>query len=101
MKVIYTSLIALFLPLLGCKEDATVSSEKAANKAAEKLMTLPKVVSFNEWPPSENPVHVRDLHATILQTLGIDHERMTYKFQGLDQRLTGVEPAKVIKGILA
>jgi uncharacterized protein (DUF1501 family) len=50
---------------------------------------------------TENPVHVRDLHATILQTLGIDHERMTYKFQGLDQRLTGVEPAKVIKGILA
>lgn len=50
---------------------------------------------------TENPVHVRDLHATILQTLGIDHERMTYKFQGLDQRLTDVEPAKVIKGILA
>lgn len=49
----------------------------------------------------QNPVHVRDLHATILHTLGIDHERMTYKFQGLDQRLTGVEPAKVIKGILA
>ncbi len=50
---------------------------------------------------TQNPVHVRDLHATILHTLGIDHERMTYKFQGLDQRLTGVEPAKVIKGILA
>jgi uncharacterized protein (DUF1501 family) len=50
---------------------------------------------------TENPVHVRDLHATILHALGIDHERMTYKFQGLDQRLTGVEPAKVIKDIMA
>jgi uncharacterized protein (DUF1501 family) len=50
---------------------------------------------------TQNPVHVRDLHATILHALGIDHERMTYKFQGLDQRLTGVEPAKVIKGLLA
>lgn len=48
MKVIYTSLIALFLPLLGCKEDATVLSEKAADKATEKPMTLPEVVSFNE-----------------------------------------------------
>jgi len=50
---------------------------------------------------TENPVHVRDLHATILHALGIDHERMTYKFQGLDQRLTGVEPAKVIKELFA
>jgi uncharacterized protein (DUF1501 family) len=50
---------------------------------------------------TENPVHIRDLHATILDALGIDHERMTYKFQGLDQRLTGVEPAKVIKELFA
>ncbi len=50
---------------------------------------------------TENPVHIRDLHATILHALGIDHERMTYKFQGLDQRLTGVEPAKVIKDLFA
>jgi uncharacterized protein (DUF1501 family) len=49
----------------------------------------------------QNPVHIRDLHATILNRLGIDHERLTYKFQGLDQRLTGVEPAKLIKDILA
>jgi hypothetical protein len=33
--------------------------------------------------------------------MGIDHLRFTYKFQGLDQRLTGVEPAKVVQGILA
>jgi uncharacterized protein (DUF1501 family) len=50
---------------------------------------------------TKNPVHIRDLHATILHSLGIDHERMTYKFQGLDQRLTGVEPAKVIKDLFA
>ncbi|MGJ8726318.1 MAG: DUF1501 domain-containing protein [Roseibacillus sp.] len=49
----------------------------------------------------EKPVHIRDLHATILHQLGVEHERMTYKYQGLDQRLTGVEHAKVIQDILA
>jgi hypothetical protein len=49
----------------------------------------------------ENPVHINDLNATILHCLGIDHERFTFKFQGLDQRLTGVEPQHVVKAILA
>jgi len=49
----------------------------------------------------ENPVHVRDLHATILHLLGIDHQRFTHRFQGLDFRLTGVEEAHVVKDILA
>jgi len=49
----------------------------------------------------KDPVHVRDLHATLLATLGIDHERLTFKFQGLDQKLTGTEPAKVVKEIFA
>jgi len=49
----------------------------------------------------ENPVDVNDLNATILRCMGIDHNRFTFKFQGLDQRLTGVEPAKVVKAILA
>ena len=44
-------------------------------------------------------VHIRDLNATILNQLGIDHRRLTYKFQGLEQRLTGVEPAHVISEI--
>lgn len=48
----------------------------------------------------ENPVAVRDLHATILHQLGVDHKKLTFPFQGLDQRLTGVEPARVIKEIL-
>jgi hypothetical protein len=50
---------------------------------------------------AEGAVHVRDLHATILQLLGLDHERLSYKFQGLDAKLTGVEPARIVKEILA
>jgi uncharacterized protein (DUF1501 family) len=47
-------------------------------------------------------VHVRDLHATILHLLGLDHTRLTFRFQGLDQKLTGViEPAKVVQQLLA
>lgn len=49
----------------------------------------------------ENIVDVRDMHATMLHLLGIEHEKFTYKFKGLDMRLTGVEEAKVIKEILA
>jgi hypothetical protein len=49
----------------------------------------------------KDPVHVNDLNATILHCLGIDHERFSFKFQGLDQRLTGVEPARVVKELLA
>lgn len=45
-------------------------------------------------------VHVRDLHATLLHQFGIDHSRFTTKFQGLDYKLTGVEPATVAKAIL-
>jgi hypothetical protein len=48
-----------------------------------------------------DPVHVHDLHATVLHLLGIDHERLTHRFQGLDFRLTGVEPAKVVRELLA
>ena len=49
---------------------------------------------------TENPVHVRDLHATILHLLGIDHHRFSVPHQGLDMRLTGVEPATVLKDVL-
>jgi hypothetical protein len=48
----------------------------------------------------ENRVHVRDFHATMLHLLGIDHTRLTYKFQGLDFRLTGVEKAEVVRDLL-
>ena len=49
----------------------------------------------------KDPVHIRDFHATALHLLGIDHERFTFKNQGLDLRLTGVEPARVVKELLA
>jgi hypothetical protein len=48
----------------------------------------------------KDPVHVRDLQATLLHQFGIDHEKFTYKYQGLDQKLTGVENAYVVKDIL-
>ena len=49
----------------------------------------------------ENPVHVRDIHATLLHLLGLDHERLSIRFQGLDFRLTGVERARVVDGLIA
>ncbi|MEA3211371.1 MAG: hypothetical protein QOE70_4428 [Chthoniobacter sp.] len=49
----------------------------------------------------KDPVHVHDFHATVLHLLGIDNERFTYRAQGLDFRLTGVEKATVVKGILS
>ncbi|MEM9828587.1 MAG: DUF1501 domain-containing protein [Planctomycetota bacterium] len=49
----------------------------------------------------DKPVQVRDFHATLLHTLGIQHERFSAKFQGLDARLTGVEPSRVVHEILA
>src|SRR6185503_10034715 len=50
----------------------------------------------------KDPVHIRDINATILHLLGMDHKRLIYKYQGLDQRLTGVEEeAHVVKSILA
>ncbi len=50
----------------------------------------------------KDPVHIRDINATMLHLLGLDHKKLTYKFQGLDQRLTGVEEeAKIVRSILA
>jgi len=47
----------------------------------------------------ENPVHIHDLNATVLHCLGIDHEKLTYRFQGRDFRLTDIH-GEVVKGIL-
>ena len=49
----------------------------------------------------KDPVHIHDFHATILKLLGFDHERFTFKHQGLDQRLSGVEKSSVIDALLA
>jgi uncharacterized protein (DUF1501 family) len=48
----------------------------------------------------ENPVHIHDINATVLHSLGINHERLTYKFQGRDFRLTDIH-GQVVKAILA
>lgn len=53
------------------------------------------------YAAAENIATVHDLHATMLHQLGIDHETFRVKFQGLDLKLTGVEPAKVLGEILA
>ena len=50
--------------------------------------------------PAENPVHVHDLNATVLHLLGIDHERLTFKYQGREYRLTDVG-GKLVTGLLA
>lgn len=49
----------------------------------------------------ENPVHIHDMNATILHCLGIDHRRLSFKSQGLDMKLTGVEEHHAVKGVLA
>jgi hypothetical protein len=49
----------------------------------------------------KDPVEIRDLHATILYILGFDHHKLNYSFQGLDQKLTSVKPARVVAEILA
>jgi hypothetical protein len=49
----------------------------------------------------KDEVRVRDFNATILHQLGIDHDRLTFPFMGLDQKLTGVNPAQVVKNIIS
>ncbi len=51
--------------------------------------------------PVDHSVHVRDIHATLLHQLGIDHERLSVRSQGLDFRLTGVLPARVVQEVLS
>ena len=52
------------------------------------------------WNPVERPIHMNDFHATLLHLLGIDHERLTKRFGGLDVRLTDVS-GHVIDELLA
>ncbi|MCH2130599.1 MAG: DUF1501 domain-containing protein [Pirellulaceae bacterium] len=53
------------------------------------------------YAAAQNRHHIRDLHATILHLMGLDHEKLTYFYGGLDHKLTGVKPAEVIRGIVA
>ncbi|MDE2656510.1 MAG: DUF1501 domain-containing protein, partial [Verrucomicrobiota bacterium] len=65
--------------------------------------SLSRVVSPRQpWPCRlVNRHHIRDLHATILHLMGLDHETLTYHYGGLDQRLTGVIPATPIGPVIA
>jgi uncharacterized protein (DUF1501 family) len=49
----------------------------------------------------KDPVEIRDLHATMLYVLGFDHHKLNYSFQGLEQKLTSVKPARVVAEVLA
>ena len=53
------------------------------------------------YSPAINPVPLEDFHATMLHLLGFDYKKLNFPFQGLDQRLTGVKDAKVIRELLA
>jgi arylsulfatase A-like enzyme len=53
------------------------------------------------YSPIGEPVQVRDLHATILHLLGMNHEKLIFPYQGLNQKLTGVKQARVIEEVLA
>ena len=68
----------------------------AASRAASRYGTTDEL----GYAAVENPVSVHDFHATMLHLLGIDHKRLTVKFQGLDARLTGIA-GNVVNGILA
>ena len=62
-------------------------------------MTLGETDDFS-YNILRDPVSIFDLHATMLNRMGIDHNRLTFKFQGLDAKLTGVEKARAVKSIL-
>ena len=62
----------------------------AAARRAARSTARPTTSRYNIV---KDPVHIRDFHATVLHLLGFDHQRFTYRYQGLDQKLTGVEPA--------
>ena len=62
-------------------------------------LTYGKTDEFG-YHPVENPVHMHDLHATLLYALGLDHERLTYRHAGRDFRLTDVY-GKVVHDVLA
>jgi uncharacterized protein (DUF1501 family) len=49
----------------------------------------------------KDPVEIRDLHATMVYAMGFDHRQLTYSFQGLEQKLTSVKPARVVAEVLA
>ncbi|MDF1812104.1 MAG: DUF1501 domain-containing protein [Verrucomicrobiales bacterium] len=70
-----------------------------AGAGIKKGLTYGETDDFS-YNITENPVHLNDLNATILHCMGVNDRKFTYPFQGLEQRLTGVEEAHVVKDIL-
>ena len=70
-----------------------------AGGGAKRGITYGQTDEFG-YHVTNNTVHVRDLHATILHLLGIDHRRLSVAVQGLDMRLTGVEEARIVHELL-
>ena len=67
---------------------------------AEDVVDADRLRELADAMRAGHPAHVNDINATVLHLMGIDHSKFTFKFQGLDQRLTGVEEQKVIKELL-
>jgi arylsulfatase A-like enzyme len=70
-----------------------------AGAGVKKGMTLGETDDYS-YNIVKDPVHVHDLNATIMHLLGVEHERLTYRFQGRDYRLTDIH-GKVVKQVLA
>jgi hypothetical protein len=70
-----------------------------AGAGVKKGMTFGETDDFS-YNIVKDPVHVHDLNATIMHLLGVEHERLTYRFQGRDYRLTDIH-GNVVKQVLA
>ncbi len=83
---------------MGCARQLTEESHRAGGgiKAGASYGSTDEI----GYKAVENPVHVHDLHATILHLLGFDHTRLTYRYAGRDFRLTDVH-GNVVKAVLA
>ena len=81
------------IKLLDVRKDDYVASDTPRNYSSD-------IQLVDKTNGVDKPVHIHDLNATILHCLGINHEKLTYKFQGRDFRLTDVE-GKVVKDILS
>jgi hypothetical protein len=62
--------------------------------------------SYGETDPvgydiAKDPVEVRDLQATMVRLLGFDHHKLSVPFQGLDQKITGVKPTRIVREVIA
>ena len=88
------------MKLIGRDHNPNVFTLWMAGGGVKGGMTYGETDEFG-YMPAENPVQLRDFHATMLRLLGIDHGRYSYFFQGLNQKLTGVKPASVIEDVIA